>query len=164
LKKILDLNKKAWDNLAENYDERKIHPISDTLKKFIGHIPVKGHILDLGCGTGLPYTKYLVEKGFRVTGIDLSGEMVKLASRNIPEASFLQRSMTDMVFKAEFDGVVSSFSMLLLSPDMFEDVAKRIHMALKNMGLLYLSLNEPPNLSEDADEEACEYHGPRYVF
>ena len=119
LKKILDLNKKAWDNLAETYDSRQISPISDTFKEFIGYLPEKSRVLDLGCGTGIPYAKYMADNWYRVTGIDLSEEMIKVASRNVPEARFLQRSMTEIQFKDEFDGACSSFSMLLLSPEMF---------------------------------------------
>jgi 2-polyprenyl-3-methyl-5-hydroxy-6-metoxy-1,4-benzoquinol methylase len=35
-------------------------------------------ILDVGCGGGIPIAKYLVEKGFRVTGIDSSEKMIRL--------------------------------------------------------------------------------------
>lgn len=154
MKKILNLNKRAWDNLAENYDERMISPISETFKAFIELIPEQGRLLDLGCGTGIPYARFMAEQGFTVTGVDLSKEMVKVASVNVPSACFVQMSMTDIPYIDEFDGVVSSFSMLLLPPELFKEAAKRIHQALHNGGLFYLSLNEPPNASEDPDKEA----------
>jgi SAM-dependent methyltransferase len=154
LKKILDLNKKAWDNLAETYDDRQKSPISYTFNEFIGYLPEKSRVLDLGCGTGIPYARYMVDNEFKVTGIDLSKEMIILASRNVPEARFLQISMTEIQFKDEFNGACSSFSMLLLSPEMFLEAAKRIHNALISGGFFYLSLNEPPNNSEDPDEDA----------
>ncbi len=153
LKKILELNKKAWNNLAETYDDRQISPISNIFKEFIERLPANGCLLDLGCGTGIPYARFMGDNSFRVTGIDLSEEMVKTASRNVPEADFLQMSMTEISFKDEFDGVISSFSMLLLSPEMFLETAKRIHITLRTGGLFYLSLNEPPNSVEDPDEE-----------
>jgi len=153
LKKVLDLNKKAWDNIAETYDDRQISPLSNRFKEFIESLPENGSILDLGCGTGIPYARFMVDNGFRVTGIDLSEGMVRVASRNVPDAHFLQMSMTEMPFKDEFDGAISSFSMLLLSPEMFVETSKRIHMALKSGGLFYLSLNEPPNSLDDPDEE-----------
>ena len=153
LKKILELNKKAWDNLAETYDDRQKPPTSNIFKEFIEHLPANGRILDLGCGTGTPYARFMVDNRFKVTGIDLSDEMVKTASRNVPEAHFLQMSMTEIPFKDEFDGAISSFSMLLLSPEMFLETAKRIHAALKTGGLFYLSLNEPPNHFDDPDED-----------
>ena len=153
MKKILDLNKKAWDNIAETYDDRQILPISDRFKEFIRSLPTNGCILDLGCGTGIPYARFMVDNGFKVTGIDISEDMVRVASRNVPEAHFLQMSMTDISFKDEFDGAISSFSMLLLSPEMFIETAKRIQMALRTGGLFYLSLNEPSNSNDDPDED-----------
>jgi methylase of polypeptide subunit release factors len=84
VKKILDMNKKAWDNLAESYDERSISPICDVFNIFTELIPENGKILDLGCGTGVPYAFFLGKKDFDVLGVDLSPEMVKVASRNVP--------------------------------------------------------------------------------
>ncbi|MDH5462616.1 MAG: class I SAM-dependent methyltransferase, partial [Candidatus Bathyarchaeota archaeon] len=125
MKNLLDLNKRAWDNLARRYDDKSETPISDVFDVFTGMLPVKGRVLDLGCGTGLPYARILVEKGFDVLGVDLSGEMVKVASENVPEASFVQLSMNEMTYRDEFDGVMSSFSMLLLPPDLFRETASR---------------------------------------
>jgi SAM-dependent methyltransferase len=116
-------------------------------------LPEKGKVLDLGCGTGLPYARYLVEKGFDVLGVDLSEEMVKVASKNVPEASFVQLSMNWITYRDEFDGVLSSFSMLLLPPDLFKETASRIYSALVEGGYFYLSLNEPASVSDDPDSD-----------
>jgi SAM-dependent methyltransferase len=116
-------------------------------------LPERGRVLDLGCGTGLPYARILVEKGFDVLGVDLSGEMVEVASENVPEASFVQISMSEMTYRDEFDGVMSSFSMLLLPPDLFRETASRIYSALVDGGYFYLSLNEPASVSGDPDSE-----------
>ena len=48
VRKILDMNKKAWDKLAESYDDRAISPISEVFKDFTELVPKKGKILDLG--------------------------------------------------------------------------------------------------------------------
>ena len=93
MKDLLDLNKRAWNNIAKKYDDRSKSPISDIFTTFTGKLHEKGKILDLGCGTGLPYARHLVEKGFDVLGVDFSEEMVKIASKNVPEASFVQISM-----------------------------------------------------------------------
>jgi ubiquinone/menaquinone biosynthesis C-methylase UbiE len=57
LKDILDLNKRAWDNIAKKYDDRTQQEISDIFIEFTRTLPEKGKVLDLGCGTGIPYTK-----------------------------------------------------------------------------------------------------------
>ena len=143
LKDVLDLNKRAWNNLAERYNERSgvLQEFSDVFATFMKRLPEKGRVLDLGCGTGLPYTKHLVKNGFDVLGIDLSEEMVKVASRNVSGATFVQISMSEIPYRDEFHGVISSFSMLLLSPDLFKETASRIHSALVDGGTL-LSLVE----------------------
>jgi 2-polyprenyl-3-methyl-5-hydroxy-6-metoxy-1,4-benzoquinol methylase len=110
LRKVLDMNKKAWDNLADTYDDRAISPVSDVFHVFTELLPENGKILDLGSGTGLPYAKHLVGMGFDVLGIDLSHEMVKVASSNVHGARFVQMSMTDIQYDSEFDGVISNFS------------------------------------------------------
>ena len=153
MKDLLKLNKRAWDNIGKKYDDKTETPISDIFTTFTEKLPEKGKVLDLGCGTGLPYARHLVEKGFNVLGVDLSEEMVKVASKNVPEASFVQLSMNEITYRDEFDGVVSSFSMLLLPPDLFKETASQIYSALVEGGYLYLSLNEPAGISDDPDSE-----------
>jgi SAM-dependent methyltransferase len=153
MKGLLDLNKRAWDNIATKYDDRSKSPISDSFTTFTGKLPEKGKVLDLGCGTGLPYARYLVEKGFDVLGVDLSEEMVKVASMNVPMASFVQLSMNEITYRDEFDGALSSFSMLLLPPDLFKETASRVCSALVEGGYFYLSLNEPARVSDDPDSD-----------
>ncbi|MBT3285118.1 class I SAM-dependent methyltransferase [Candidatus Bathyarchaeota archaeon] len=151
LKDILDLNKKAWDNIAGRYDERSgaLKEFSDVFNAFTGKLPRNGRVLDLGCGTGLPYASHLVKNGFDVLGVDLSEEMVKVATRNVPEAKFVQRSMSEIEYRDKFDGALSSFSMLLLTPELFRETASRIYASLVDGGCFYLSLNEPGNDSHD---------------
>jgi len=154
VKDILDLNKRAWDRIAEIYGDRTENPISDVFITFTGRLPEKGKVLDLGCGTGVPYTRFLVEKGFDVVGVDLSEDMVRVASENVPEATFVRLSMNEITYGDEFDGVVSSFSMLMLPPDLFRETASRIYSALVEAGYLYISLNEPASVSDDPDSDA----------
>jgi SAM-dependent methyltransferase len=79
--------------------------------------------------------------------------MVKIAQHNVPKAKFIQLSMTDLNYHQKFDGILSSFSMLLLDPPTFCDVAKRIVRSLKKGGVFYLSLNEPWEEGVDVDSE-----------
>ena len=152
---LLDLNKRAWDKLAERYDDRSgaLKEFSDVFNTFMEKLPQGGRVLDLGCGTGLPYAGHLVENGFDVLGVDLSDEMVKVSSKNVPGANFVQLSMSEIPYRDEFHGVISSFSMLLLSPDLFKETASRIHSALVDGGFFYLSLNEPIGESDDPESE-----------
>ncbi len=150
---IISLNKKAWNDVAEKYAKAKLTNFNPLIDFFCNHLPNKGSILDLGSGTGLPFSKLFVEKGFNVLGVDISSQMIKIAQKNVPMANFKELSMTDLDYDKKFDGVFSSYSMLLLSPQLFKDVANQIVKSLKNNGLLYLSLNEPRVDGEDVDKE-----------
>ena len=47
----------------------------------------QGLVVDLGCGTGL-LARELIDAGYDVLGIDISGEMIELARGRAPEAEF----------------------------------------------------------------------------
>jgi len=159
---IISLNRKAWNNIAEKYDNAKYSKINPAFQFFCTELPEQGSILDIGSGTGLPFAKLFLKKGFNYLGIDLSSQMIKIAKKNVPLANFKEISMTDLNLTEEFDGVFSHYTMLLLTPDMFKDVARRIVKSLKSKGFLYLSLNEPLVKKVDLDEDViCEIMGER---
>jgi len=150
---IISLNKQAWTRVADKYDKVNYVNINPLFYYFYENLPKGAYILDLGSGTGKPYVKLLVERGFNVLGIDISPRMVELARKYVPQAEFVELSITDIEYEDLFDGVFSSYTMLLLNPPLFEDVAKRIVRSLKKGGLFYLSLNETGEEGVDVDEE-----------
>ena len=157
---IISLNKKAWNNVAEKYNDANYGSLNPLVAYFYNKLPENGSILDLGSGTGLPFAKLFVEKGFNYLGVDISPQMIKIARKNVPLAKFKELSMTDLNYDNEFNGIFSHYSMLLLSPQLFKDVAKRVVKSLKGNGLFYLSLNEPRVKDADLDEDViCEIMG-----
>ena len=157
---IISLNRKAWNNVADKYDNAKYSKINPAFKFFCKELPERGSILDIGSGTGLPFAKLFLDKGFNYLGIDISSQMIKIAKKNVPIANFKELSMTNLNYNKKFDGVFSHYSMLLLSPQLFKDVAKRVVKSLKGKGLFYLSLNEPRVKDADLDEDViCEIMG-----
>jgi SAM-dependent methyltransferase len=150
---IISLNKKAWNNAAKTYEQAKYGKLSEVAELFCGILPKGALILDLGSCTGMPFANYFIDKGFKVIGIDISAQMIKLSQLNVPKAIFLELSMTDLEFVNKFDEIFSNYSMFCLSPPLFKDVASRLERALKNNGLLYIALNEPGHVYQKLDEE-----------
>jgi SAM-dependent methyltransferase len=78
--------------------------------------PSGGDVLDLGCGNGIPAAKWLSDKDFRVTGVDLSDTMVERARELVPGAAFLRGDVTladEVDFDVStFDAVVSFFALI----------------------------------------------------
>ncbi|MEW6210942.1 MAG: class I SAM-dependent methyltransferase [Acidobacteriota bacterium] len=54
-----------------------------------------GLVVDLGCGSGL-WAEQLIFAGYRVLGIDISEEMIRIARRRAPQAEFLVGSLFDI--------------------------------------------------------------------
>lgn len=55
----------------------------------------QGLVVDLGCGTGL-LARELIDAGYDVLGIDISGEMIELARGRAPEAEFRVGSLFEV--------------------------------------------------------------------
>ena len=67
-----------YDKLMGDFDYEKLSEFCcDAIKEYSPDIPKQ--ILDLGCGTG-SLSVLMAKKGYDVTGIDLSNEMLALAS------------------------------------------------------------------------------------
>jgi len=151
---ILDMNRRAWEKVADQYDRRKRVTVGALFADYMSALPPGGRALDLGSGTGMPYAGALVDEGFDVVGVDVSSRMVELARGHMPDACFVEMSMTEIGYADEFDGVLAVYSMLLLDPPLFRDVAGRVVRALRRGGVFYLALNEPREKEADVDREA----------
>jgi SAM-dependent methyltransferase len=75
--------------------------------RLIGLAAPGARILDLGCGTGIPIARYLIDHGFRVTGIDSSAAMLALARRHCPEADLILADMAELELDGPFGGIVA---------------------------------------------------------
>jgi ubiquinone/menaquinone biosynthesis C-methylase UbiE len=83
-----------------------------------------GKILDAGCGSGFS-TKVIQEKGFKVFGIDISQEMVKLGKSK--GLNITCADMSVMPFDNEFfDGLISISALQWVTGN-YEEVLEKYH-------------------------------------
>ena len=134
------VNRKAYDLISQDYREDYFSEplLTETFDAWIAGIPSGGHILDLGCGHGQPIIARLLEKGYRVTGADLSPKMLERARQNFPKVSFVNQLASDMTCEAEFNAACSLSSLLYLDPIDLSYSLYRLHHALKPGGTLFL--------------------------
>jgi SAM-dependent methyltransferase len=101
-----------YDGLADWYD-REIGGLEvttcvvTTLARLVGAGP--GSCLDLGCGTGIA-VPVLLERGWRVVGVDLSGDQLRVAQQRVgaPRAWLVAADAAALPFAdGSFDAVVS---------------------------------------------------------
>ena len=65
-------------------------------------------ILDAGCGTG-NYAIALAERGFEVTGVDASEQLIEVARQKVdetPSLRFLVKDILDVSLSKKFDGIL----------------------------------------------------------
>src|ERR1700712_1342537 len=83
----------AYDTVAENYAELvrmdQVEASLDLamLEEFSRRVRGKGRVLDAGCGPGR-VTRYLSDRGVHAFGIDLSPQMVRVATDLHPGLEF----------------------------------------------------------------------------
>lgn len=68
-------------------------------------IPAGARLLDLGCGPGL-YTKRLAERGYRVTGMDVSRRSIAYAKAHDPASAYICQNYLELDAADEFDAII----------------------------------------------------------
>ena len=100
----------SYEGLAASYDalttDVGYEKRADFLEKLFRRSRIPVHtVLDLACGTG-SISRCLLERGYRVTGVDLSADMLTIAQSKCPEGAFYRASMTEYSAPAQFDACV----------------------------------------------------------
>ncbi|HEY2855685.1 MAG TPA: class I SAM-dependent methyltransferase [Gemmatimonadaceae bacterium] len=100
-------------------------------------LPRGATVLDLGCGSGLPITKQLVDEGLSVFAIDASPSMVQAFRKNFPEIPIACEAVEESTFFGRtFDAVVSWGLIFLLAEQDQRHVIQRIASVLGPGGRL----------------------------
>ena len=111
------------------------------LDGMLRRLPAQAAVLDLGCGPGIPYDQYLVEKGCDLTGVDFCRRHLELARQNVPRAAFIEGDFTALGFApASFDAVVSFYAVFHVPRAEHQALFDGIHRLLKPGGLVLLTL------------------------
>jgi len=136
----LRLNCLAYDQISTGYQESYFSDptLAEAFDGWLAELPASGYVLDAGCGHGDPVIARLLEKGFQVTGSDLSPLMLARAREQFPAARFWEKAITEIDVDSIFDGACSFSSMLYLDPIDFFHSIYRLYRALTPGGLLFL--------------------------
>ncbi|MEW5995989.1 MAG: class I SAM-dependent methyltransferase [Candidatus Micrarchaeota archaeon] len=133
--------REGYEKIAKEYHKRRDrYKNTILLEKFRKNLPKGSWIIDLGCGAGVPVAKFLAGKGYKVTGIDFSKEMLRLARKNVPKAKFIRMDMTKMRFGSDsFDGAVSFYAMIHVPREKHAGIYRKLHRILKPGGIILVN-------------------------
>ena len=98
-------------------------------------------ILDIGCGTGLHMAE-LIKRGYQLTGLDLSPEMIELAKKRNSQAEFHIADMSNFSLYKKYDVIICMFSALgyLTKNEQLESFFQSCKNHLNKDGLLILDV------------------------
>ena len=143
----------GYDQMAEHYLATKDpeDPLAlRALEDLASLLPSEAAVLDLGCGAGVPVTRWLADIGFTVTGVDVSARQLELAYTYVPEGTFIKADMTEVVFGPEsYDAVVAFHSIIHVPRTEHPTLLESIHRWLGPGGALLATMTV-------TDYEGCE--------
>lgn len=146
-----ELVRRSYDACAAEYGSSRKSETGDEVRALVERLEDGASVLDIGCGAGVPISRTLSRR-FRVTGVDVSSEMVKLARRNVPAGEFICQDVMSVDFAdGSFDAVVAFYMIFHLPREEHESLFRKIRQWLKPGGYLLctLSRQDDPAYTED---------------
>lgn len=136
----------TWNKIADIYQDKFMNmDIYDhSYDLFLSHLKEQASVFEIGCGPG-NITHYLLSKkpGLKIKGTDVAPNMIALAAKNNPSASFeVMDCRTIDTLKNKFDAIVCGFCMPYLSKEDCEKLIADSSSLLYPEGIIYLSTIE----------------------
>jgi SAM-dependent methyltransferase len=137
----------TWNKVASLYQDKfmDLDLYNDTYDFICNSISKdKATLLEIGCGPG-NITKYLLSKrpDFAIFGIDIAPNMIALAKKNNPTASFgIMDSRHIDKIQSTYDGIICGFCLPYLSQKDSQKLVTDCYHLLNENGLLYISFVE----------------------
>ena len=161
-----DLVKNGYNKAADSYLKSKRlfrkekSRNEEYLVKLTGLLKNGSTILDIGCGSGIPVDKYLVEKGFNVIGVDISERQIELAREKVPEGRYEVVDMS-LLKQGEYkvDAVVSFYAIFHIPRKVHGKLLKTINSFLPVGGLMLITMG-----SSDYEGVEENFHGVRMFW
>jgi SAM-dependent methyltransferase len=124
---------------------------------FFSQLPAGTTVLDLCCGSG-HVTKELAARGYVVTGVDNSAELIALARRELPGIEFQVQDATHLALDRKYQAVLSTFDSLnhILSLQGLLQAFKHVRQVLEPGGLFVFDMNLEEAYSVDLHEWAVD--------
>src|SRR4051812_17690181 len=146
--RMTNISPSSYDPIAEMYHKLWADwylpaalPALDRL--FFSKVRFGSKVLDVCCGSG-HVTRELIRRGYAVTAVDASAELISLARRDWPEVDWrVQDARYIDVARAQYIAALCTFDSLnhLSHVDDLEKVFESVHGALEPGGLFVFDMN-----------------------
>jgi cyclopropane fatty-acyl-phospholipid synthase-like methyltransferase len=135
----------SYDHIAEQWhnNSRGQAYVDRTLgyvDKILEGLPSGAKVLDLGCGTGNPIAKHIIERGFRAVGVDQSKKLLEIARTVVPAAELIHADMVEVQFTEKFAAAVAWDSIFHVKRKHHSAIYRKLADSLEPGGRLLLSV------------------------
>lgn len=139
----------GWDAVAERFMAIRSTVGAELVRSWAkSNLPASAAILDLGCGSGVPIARVLVEDGYSVWGIDASPSLIAAYRRHFPDMpAACEPAQRSAFFDRTFVGAVSIGLVFLLAPTDQQQLLGNVSSVLEPGGRFLFS----------APREMCEW-------
>lgn len=134
----------TYEKIAGTYAQQYFNDLVDLpyINEFLDLLPAGAKILDVGSGPG-QFTQHMLSKGFQVTGIDFSVEMLKIAREKVPTGKFEHMDMRHLSFPdSTFDGLFAAYSLIHIPSEEIEATLRGFNRVLKPGGHLEIAVQQ----------------------
>src|SRR5919199_2827628 len=135
----------SYDHIAEQWHsncrgQAYVDRVLGYVDKVLDDLPPGAKVLDLGCGTGNPIAKYMVQRGYSVIGVDQSEKMLEIAKEVVPEAELIHSGMVEIQFTDKFAAAVAWDSIFHVERKYHSAIYHKIANSLESGGRLLVSV------------------------
>lgn len=129
-------------------------------ERAIAFIKNRGHALDVGCGSTGRFIDLLLSEGFKLEGVDVSGEMIRLAQKKHPDINFHKEDICRWELPKKYDFITAWDSIWHVPLDQQENVLTKLISSLNANGILIFSCGG----MDDQGEHRNDFMGPEVYY
>jgi ubiquinone/menaquinone biosynthesis C-methylase UbiE len=131
---------RIYNQFVGSFSANHFGPIIE--RTILRSLPPPAVLLDLCCGTG-QIAQVLTTRGYHVTGVDSSDEMLRFARTNAPKAEFICADVNQVTLTDRYHAAFSVFDSLnhVLDLEDLTIVFQKVYTSLLDNGIFLFDLN-----------------------
>jgi cyclopropane fatty-acyl-phospholipid synthase-like methyltransferase len=154
----------SYDHIADEWhsngrDQSYVDRVLGYVDLVLKDLQRGARVLDLGCGTGVPIAKHVIQRGFHVVAVDESQKMLEIAKKEVPEAELIHDNMVNVQLTGRFAAAIAWDSLFHVERKYHSSIFNKLARSLEDGGKLLLSVG-----GSGADSFRSEMFGHTFFY